>query len=352
MELLDRYLQAVKKHLPWQRQDDIVAELRANLEAQLEDKEAELGRPLTTEEAEGWLKQIGSPIQVAARYQRQQYLIGPAIFPTYSFILKLVLTWATVIYAIANALTIAVGNQGGEAVLQAALRLPWIWLINAAIVTLIFAVVEQTRVRFPEKFRAFGPMAGSMAGPMAAQWSPLDLPPVGAGDGEWAKPRSFTRALLEVFSGGLFLAYVLLVPHYPFLLLGPGAWYLKALPYQLAPAWWTFYWLLVCLNTFELAWKIVDLARGAWQRRPNRARRLAMHALSLIPLGILLAAPEHKLFLLKNPADAAALGGALAAANKGAFQVLSIVLALVILQLVWMGVKVGLNACRRRVAAR
>ena len=35
MELLDRYLEAVKKHLPWQRQDDIIAELRANLESQL-----------------------------------------------------------------------------------------------------------------------------------------------------------------------------------------------------------------------------------------------------------------------------------------------------------------------------
>ena len=165
MELLDRYLQAVRKHLPWQRQDDIIAELRANLEAQLEDKEAELGRPLTKEEAEDWLKQIGSPIQVAARYQRQQYLIGPALFPTYSYVLKLVLTWATAIYAIANAVTIAVGNQGGEAVLRAALRLPWIWLINAAIVTLIFAVIELLSARFPEKFGELGPMANSMAGP-------------------------------------------------------------------------------------------------------------------------------------------------------------------------------------------
>jgi len=42
---LDRYLQAVKKHLPSRRQDDIIAELRANMESQLEDKEAELGRP-------------------------------------------------------------------------------------------------------------------------------------------------------------------------------------------------------------------------------------------------------------------------------------------------------------------
>jgi small-conductance mechanosensitive channel len=347
MELLDRYLQAVKKHLPWERQDDIIAELRANLEAQLEDKEAELGRPLTKEEAEEWLKQIGSPIQVAARYQRQQFLIGPAIFPTYSYILRLVLAWATVIYAIANAVAIAASNLGGEGVLRAALRLPEIWLINAGVVTLIFVVIELTGARFPEKFHAFGPMTA----PMTAPWSPLDLPPVGAGDGDWAKPRSFTRALLEVFFGCLFLAYLLLVPHYPFLLLGPGAWYLKALPYQLAPVWWTFYWLLVGLNAVELSWKIVDLARGAWQRPRNRARHLAMHALSLIPLGVLLAAPEHKLFLLKNPADAAVHGAALASANKGVLQALTIVVAIVVLQLVWGIVRASLDAYRKRLAA-
>jgi hypothetical protein len=83
MELLDRYLQAVKKHLPRQRQDDIIAELKANLESQLEDKESELGRPLTQGEAEDCLKQLGPPMQVAARYQPQRYLIGPAVFPIY-----------------------------------------------------------------------------------------------------------------------------------------------------------------------------------------------------------------------------------------------------------------------------
>jgi hypothetical protein len=59
MELLDRYLQAVRKRLPWQRQDDIIAELRVNLEAQLEDKEAELGRPLPQQEA-GWPRAISA----------------------------------------------------------------------------------------------------------------------------------------------------------------------------------------------------------------------------------------------------------------------------------------------------
>jgi hypothetical protein len=347
MELLDRYLQAVRKHLPWQRQDDIIAELRANLEAQLEDKETELGRPLTQQEAEEWLKQIGSPIQVAARYQRQQYLIGPALFPTYSYILRLVLTWLTVIYAIATAVNIVASHQGGGAVLQAALRLPWMWLTNAAIVTLIFALIELSRARFPEKFRELG----AISGPMSNTWSPLDLPPVGAGDEEWDKPRSFTRALLEVFAGGLFLGYILLVPHYPFLLFGPGAWYLRGLPYQLAPIWWTFYWWLVAMNVFELTWKIVELARGAWQRPKSRARHLAMKSLSLIPLCVLLTAPNRVLFLLKNPADAARLGSTLAATNKGVFQAFMIVLAIVILQLAWMCIKTGLVAYRKRVAA-
>ena len=46
MNLLDRYLLAVKKYLPW-KADDILAELKANLESQLEEKESDLGRRLT-----------------------------------------------------------------------------------------------------------------------------------------------------------------------------------------------------------------------------------------------------------------------------------------------------------------
>src|SRR5580658_4824745 len=100
MELLERYLEAVRKHLPWERQDDIIAELRANLEAQLEEKESALGRSLTTAEMEEWLKTLGPPIQVAAGYQPQRYLIGPGFFPIYWYVLKLTLGWTAVIYSI------------------------------------------------------------------------------------------------------------------------------------------------------------------------------------------------------------------------------------------------------------
>ena len=80
MELLDRYLEAVRKHLPWERQDDILAELRVNLESQVEEKEEELGRPMTAAEVEAWLKELGPPMQMAARYHAPRYLIGPGCF--------------------------------------------------------------------------------------------------------------------------------------------------------------------------------------------------------------------------------------------------------------------------------
>ncbi|SPE18776.1 putative membrane protein [Candidatus Sulfotelmatomonas gaucii] len=340
MELLDRYLQAVKRHLPWERQDDIIAELRANLEAQLEDKEAEMGRPLTKEEAEAWLKQIGSPIQVAARYQRQQYLIGPAVFPTYWFVLRLAITWGAIIYSIAKAVDIAAHGLGAEAIVSAVIYLPWVLLINAAIVTLVFAAIEQVGVRYPGKCVPFAPMAPA--------WSPSGLPPMGVDEAN--KPRSFAKASAEVIFGFLFLGWLLLVPHYPYLMFGPGAWYLR-LPYQLAPVWLSFYWCLVGINIFELTWKIVDLARGAWQRPKSRAKHLSMHTLSLIPLSVLLAAPDHMLFLLKKPEDAVTLGGALASANKGVHLALTIALAIVVLQLVWGAGKMGVEAWRNRVAA-
>jgi hypothetical protein len=116
--------------------------------------------------------------------------------------------------------------------------------------------------------------------------------------------------------------------------------------------WWTFYWLVVSINIFELAWKIAVLARGAWQRPPNRARHLAMHALSLAPLSVLLAAPKHVLFLLKNPAtDAAAHGATVASANKGVLQAVAVLVAIIVLQLLWGIGRAGLDAYRKRRAA-
>jgi hypothetical protein len=91
MELLDRYLHAVEFWLPKRQRHDIIAELSEDLRSQIEDKEATLGRKLDDAEVEAILKRCGSPLMVALRYRPQRYLIGPTLFPVYSFALTILL---------------------------------------------------------------------------------------------------------------------------------------------------------------------------------------------------------------------------------------------------------------------
>jgi hypothetical protein len=88
MALVDRYLHAVKFWLPRNQKDDIIAELSEDLRSQIEDREAELGHKLSDNEVEPILKRCGSPMAVAGRYLPQQSLIGPALFPIYSIIIR------------------------------------------------------------------------------------------------------------------------------------------------------------------------------------------------------------------------------------------------------------------------
>jgi hypothetical protein len=89
MDLLERYLQAVKFWLPKSQQDDIVTELSEDLRSQIEEQESQVGRKLTQPEVEAILKKRGRPVLVANKYLPQQYLIGPVLFPIYKFVLKI-----------------------------------------------------------------------------------------------------------------------------------------------------------------------------------------------------------------------------------------------------------------------
>ena len=213
MELLARYLQAVKKYLPLRRQDDIIAELRANMESQLEDKESELGRPLTLGEQEDWLRQFGHPIMVAARYQPQQYLIGPAIFPVYWYVLRMAFLWATVIYTIVSTVLIVFNTPSGSSVLAAMLRIPGVLLSVAAWVTVVFVAFEFISTHFPDKV----PSLASLS----AKWHPSSLPPLEKPSATGKRPRSYNQAVAEVVFGFLFLAWLVLVPQNPYLVVRP-----------------------------------------------------------------------------------------------------------------------------------
>jgi hypothetical protein len=89
MDLVDRYLNAVRFWLPKAQRQDILAELSEDLRSQIEEGEAALGRPLAAGELEALLKEKGSPYSVAGRFLPQRQLIGPALFPMYVFVLKI-----------------------------------------------------------------------------------------------------------------------------------------------------------------------------------------------------------------------------------------------------------------------
>ena len=314
------------------------------MESQLEDKEAELGRSLNSDELKDWLKQMGPPILVAARYQPQQYLIGPAVFPIYWYVLRMALLWATVIYSAVSALLIALKTPSGPAVFDAFLRVPGVLITVAAWVTAVFVAIEFAATHYPGKWTPIAAFSGA--------WTPSSLPPLEKSPAPGAKSRSYSRAVAEIVFGFLFTGWLLLIPQNPFLMFGPGAAYFEASPFKLAAVWMVFFWWIVALNVVQLAWRCLDLWRGAWQQSGS-AQHIVVKVFGLIPLGLLIAAQDHAYVLLRHPAlDQLRYAHTLDSINSGIHLGLLLICAIAILQLAWdIGGTIA-AAYRKRLAAR
>jgi hypothetical protein len=146
MELLDRYLRAVKFWLPREQKQDILAELSDDLRSQIEEQESERGRPLENTEIEAILKKSGPPMLVAGRYLPERYLIGPAVFPIYWFALRL--GWMCVFLpwlVVGITLQILAGLSGHSNPVISHLLDPFLRsiLINFVTLTVVFGLIER-----------------------------------------------------------------------------------------------------------------------------------------------------------------------------------------------------------------
>ncbi len=89
MDLVNDYLRAVAALLPKAQREDIVAELRDTILTRIEEREGDLGRPLTYDEVEAVLREVGHPVVVAARYaEGPQHVVGPTLYPYWLFAVK------------------------------------------------------------------------------------------------------------------------------------------------------------------------------------------------------------------------------------------------------------------------
>jgi len=152
MDLIDRYLNAVRFWLPKAQRRDIIAELAADIRSQVEDRESALGRPLASADVEALLKERGSPYSVAGRYLPQRQLVGPALFPLYVFVLKIaaavyLVPWLLVWGALVAFFPAYRAAHSGLAVFDSLGSL-WASAVSAfALITAGFAVAEWSKRR-------------------------------------------------------------------------------------------------------------------------------------------------------------------------------------------------------------
>src|SRR6185503_10536293 len=150
MNLIDRYIGEVGKHLPRKNRADIEAEIRSTLEDMLDERKQGHG-PADEATVLQLLKEYGAPREVAATYQthQHQYLIGPRLFPIFERVVRIVL--AIVVGASLIGLGVGLAKTGFTSPEFVSTLGEWFGgLISGLIaafgnIALIFAIIERTR---------------------------------------------------------------------------------------------------------------------------------------------------------------------------------------------------------------
>jgi hypothetical protein len=236
MDILDRYLQAVKFFLPRAQQDDIIRELSENLIARMQDREEELGRPLDESEQAAIVREHGHPMLVAGRYRTRQQLVGPTFFPIYILALQMGLGVALLVSVVLAIVNAALSGDPFHRLLETMLGFPGRALMVFAWTTLGFAALDyaSTRVR------------------LAHDWDPRKLPKVIREEQQIPRLKTLSELAVQL----IYIGWLLLLPRTPWLLLGPAA----ALVHY-APVWRVVYvpMLLLALGTAVL--QVIDFVR-------------------------------------------------------------------------------------------
>jgi hypothetical protein len=248
MELVDRYLQAVKFWLPKQQKDDILAELSADIRAQIEDRESVLGRALTQPEIEDILKQRGRPCLVASRFRPQESLIGPVLYPIYLFCLKCALLGYLVPWLVVTLIILIVrpsfsATQSIPAwfmtMAQVSGHLWTMAFVAAGTITLVFAILERVQAKSH----------------WLENWDPRKLPPV-----RNANLHTRTNAAVELSIMLLATAWWAAYMDRTVIYIG------ESVRIALNPVWLWFFWgyLLVLILTAATAALILARPHIAW----------------------------------------------------------------------------------------
>jgi hypothetical protein len=315
---LDRYLKDVRTYLPADQADDIVNELSENLQAQFEDRENDLGRPLTDAEQEAILMAHGKPLVVAARYRPGdesftfgRIFIGPALFPAYRQVLGMVFAITLVVVVIGA--IVGVTEQGVGGVLSS---LALAAVLQFGVITTIFVAAERAIIADPSRaaleWRSALPSGPqSLVDRIAEGLIGKEVGPV--------VPRRTSATDLAI--AALFLGWLIVIrpPHHVgFLRSGPG--------------WETYYLPLILVVAATVIQPIINLVQPSWARLRSYVRI----ATDLAIFGLFLAAAQLGSWVVLADPNGAAPGElrALTEVNRWIGVALGVAAAIALVQVV------------------
>lgn len=235
MDLVERYIEAIKFWLPKRLKEDVAAEIREDIRSEIEDAERQKGRPLTEEEVSAILKARGAPMSVASRYMPQRWLIGPELYPLYIFVLKIVaviciippfLTWIGELFAdpFAPGLHNFVPPFNGL-------------LVSFAITTIVFAVMDYKGVHLVK----------------ANTWNPKSLRRLSRNT-QIKRSESVGEIIVSLVIIGLFAAGYLSQTRYQFV----------NADVTFCPQWILFWHIVIATAVAEIALSAANLFKPYW----------------------------------------------------------------------------------------
>ena len=163
MSLIERYVSEIARRLPKRQREDVRRELRSALGDALEDRlEGRVEDEPRENDVVALLREFGSPAAVAASYRPEsQYLIGPALYPTFRTVTGVVLLVLVSLTLVGFAVDLAVDPPQGSGAWRWLLGLlSGVWntvLSTFAIIVLIFAALQRFASGEPEEEESWDP---------------------------------------------------------------------------------------------------------------------------------------------------------------------------------------------------
>lgn len=199
MDLVNRYVVEVSRHLPEKTARAIETELRSSLRDAMDAHEAATGRPADEAMAVEMLLGFGHPEAIAARYRQPRFLIGPAWYPAFQFVAVTVLTVVT-IFELGGLLVGAIVSRGGitgDDVIVALRDSLEAAFVGVAMSAFVIAGLE----------RVFGGSHEEDFG----RWDPRDLPPANLADRDAVDNADLER---RIVANVIMLVLLLFLPHW------------------------------------------------------------------------------------------------------------------------------------------